>query len=195
VHNYAPLWSSLFTLLRFLTTHASTFASLPSSTNIITNLVALLSLSLSAGESFLPTPSAYDDLLYKIIESSDILTKFSDVYNTTMTSSENSARGSSAQTDMSFILAVLKYCQNLIKEANGGKGLGASTNAKEVNKVIRNGYEGLQMVVEEHRREVGGARQLSALEGFREGDWRSLMKRVARVVVVDARASVMAGMS
>lgn len=92
---------------------------------------------------------------------------------------------------MSFILAVSKYCQNLVKEAK----LGPGTNAKEVNKVIRNGYDGLQMVVEEHRREVGGARQLSALEGYREGEWRSLVKRVARVVVVDARASIMAAMS
>ena len=96
---------------------------------------------------------------------------------------------------MTFILAVSGYCQNLVKEANGGKGLGAGAGIKEVNRVIRSGYDGLQMVVEEHRKEVGGARQLSALEGYREGEWRSLMKRVARVVVVDARASGMAGLS
>lgn len=81
---------------------------------------------------------------------------------------------------MDFILAVSTYCQNLINGANGGKGLSTTAGVKEVIKVIRQGYEGLQTVIEDHRRDVGSAKQLAALEKYREGQWRGLVKSTLR---------------
>ena len=46
---------------------------------LVDALIKLIVLSLSTGETFLPNTVDYDDLFYKIIESGEVLSKFSDV--------------------------------------------------------------------------------------------------------------------
>ena len=149
----------------------------------------MISLALTSGELFLSTDAAHDDLIYKLFEASETLYKLREVYASTFTDVDAS-RGS-AKGSLDVLLAVAEHCKGLIREANGGKGLSASAGPREVSKVIRQGYEGLQAVMEDHRTASGSAGQLAGLEPYKESEWRTLVKKIGRVAVQDARAGVM----
>lgn len=97
---------------------------------------------------------------------------------------------------LTLLLAVVARCKTLVAEANVGKGISTSASPKEVGKVLRTGYESLQAVMEEHvskqtGRPGGKGAMAEMLEPYRESEWRGLVKRIGRQVVVDARAAVM----
>lgn len=58
--------------------YSSDIQELPHIHDLIHNLVNIVALSLSSGDAFLPGAAEYDDLFYKLVETGDILTKFSD---------------------------------------------------------------------------------------------------------------------
>lgn len=158
------------------------------------NHLALISLALTAGEAFLPDPASYDDLLYKLFEASDVLAKFRETHAALLTSNDGDIRdGPNLATDLDFLLATAEKCKELISQANGGKGLSSNASPQQVIKVLRQGYEGLQESIQAHRK-AGGQAQLASLEPYRERGWRSLIKRIGRVVVSDARVQVMEDM-
>lgn len=161
---------------------------------LVRNHLALISLALTAGEAFLPDAASYDDLLYKLFEASDVLIKFRDTHATLLASNNIETRdASNPATDLDFLLATAEKCRQLTSQANSGKGLGSNASPREVIKVLRQGYDGLQEAIQEHSRAAGKA-QLASLEPYREREWRSLIKRIGRVVVSDARAQVMEDM-
>lgn len=45
---------------------------------LLDSVVNVIAISLSLGDAFLPSPSDYDDLFYKIIETGDVLVNFRD---------------------------------------------------------------------------------------------------------------------
>jgi Domain of unknown function (DUF1741) len=65
-------------LVRFLTSYAADVKDISRIHTLLDNLVNLIALGLSAGDSFLPGPAEYDDLFYKLVETGDILVKFRD---------------------------------------------------------------------------------------------------------------------
>ncbi|EFX06266.1 duf1741 domain containing protein [Grosmannia clavigera kw1407] len=79
-YHWAELFRALISLVRFLTTYAADLQGLPHLETLIDHVVSLMALALSAGESFLPTPAAYDDLFYKVVEAGEVLVKFRDIY-------------------------------------------------------------------------------------------------------------------
>jgi hypothetical protein len=154
----------------------------------------VISLALTSGELFLPTDAVHDDLIYKLFEATDVLQKLPEVYASTFAATSIDAANSrfqSAKSSLDILLAVVEYCKGLAREANGGKGLSASAGQREVSKVIRQDYEGLQAVMKEHRGANRSAGQMAGLEPYKESEWRVLVKRIGRVVVQDARAGVM----
>jgi hypothetical protein len=48
-------------------------------TELVNNLVDVLSTSLSGGETFLPGPTDYDDLFYKLVQATTSLERFSQI--------------------------------------------------------------------------------------------------------------------
>jgi hypothetical protein len=80
-YHWSELFRCLLSLIRFLTTYTADLKALTHIETLLDNLVNLIALSLSAGESFLPTPAAYDDLFYKLVEMGEVLVKFRDNYD------------------------------------------------------------------------------------------------------------------
>lgn len=131
-------------------------------------LVNLLAFALSSGENFLPDPAAYDDLFYKLVESGDTLVKFRDAFG--LTSSSAGKQGS-----MQTLINVSNHYQALLNDKGKAR---KHLSPQEVHAVIKQGYETLS---------IDASEGLDRWDKFREADHKSTLKKIARVVVEDAR--------
>jgi hypothetical protein len=154
--------------VRFLTTYESDIKANYRSTKMIDILVNLLAFALSNGENFLPDPASYDDLFYKLVESGDTLIKFRDAF------------GLSGQSDsMQTLINVSEHYHSLLESDGKGKSRNKHLSPQEVSQVIKQGYETLS---------IDASEGLDRWDKFREADFKSMLKRIARVAVEDAKA-------
>lgn len=149
--------------LRFLTQYESDIKSNYKSTKMIDILVNVLAFALSSGENFLPDPASYDDLFYKLVETGDILTKFRDTF------------GLSSSGAMQILVNVSSHYHSLLADGKKGKHF----SPEEVSVVIKQGYETLS---------IDSSEGLDGWEKYREADFKSLLKKIARAAVDDAKA-------
>jgi hypothetical protein len=165
-YHWSELWRSLLSFVRFLTTYAEDLNKLHGTSDVVQTLVDLLTLALNTGESFLPDPASYDDLFYKLVESSVALTDLRTAYNLAKPDE---------RTSINTLIGVSTHYRDLIDEHHKGK----STNLSpaEVAKIIKTGYETLSIETREGL-EIG--------KPFREADSKSVVKKVTRVAVADA---------
>ncbi|CAK7262558.1 hypothetical protein SEPCBS57363_000127 [Sporothrix epigloea] len=192
--HWPDLFRALLTLVRFLNTYAADLrgtaptTSSPQLQTLVDHVVNLLALSLSAGESFLPTPAAYDDLFYKVVESGDVLTKFRDTYQL----NTHTGSGGRSTNSIDTLLSVNAHYKQLLADgAKGGKGsrvkgiLSTSSSSTltslQVAEVIKQGYETLS---------IQASAGLDGWEKYREADERTLLKRVARTAVADVKHKI-----
>ncbi|CAN9199534.1 unnamed protein product [Alternaria alternata] len=159
------LWRTLLSFVRFLTTYESDIKSNYKYNKMIDLLVNLLAFALSSGENFLPDPAAYDDLFYKLVESSDTLVKFRDAFGLT----------SGKQGSMQTLINVSNHYQALLNDKGKAR---KHLSPQEVHAVIKQGYETLS---------IDASEGLDRWDKFREADHKSTLKKIARVVVEDAR--------
>jgi hypothetical protein len=178
-YHWAELFRALLSLVRFLTTYASDLKGLPHIDTLLDHVVNLIALGLSAGETFLPTPAAYDDLFYKVVETGEVLVKFRDVYGL-------AKRGSNS---IDTLVNVSTHYKEMLTDGGGGKGEGAvgkrgrggQLTSLQVAEVIKQGYDTLSIQAKEG---------LDSWEKYREADERTVLKKMARAVVADVRAMV-----
>lgn len=167
VHHWSELWRSLLSFVRFLTTYPDDLKALARTTELVQGLVDLLALALTTGEIFLPDAAAYDDLFYKLVESGDALIKLRDTYSLSSPTEKQSA--------INVLIGVSQHYQELIDSQRAKK---EHLSPREVSKIIKQGYETLS--IESRDGPDGGE------GGYREVEFRSVLKRVARVAVSDA---------
>ncbi|KAK4167486.1 hypothetical protein QBC43DRAFT_311959 [Cladorrhinum sp. PSN259] len=174
-YHWAELFRSLLSLIRFLNTYASDLKGLSHMDTLLDLVVNLLALGLSAGETFLPTPAAYDDLFYKVVETGEILSKFRTTYSLANRPSNS----------IDTLISVSTHYKEML-DGNGGKALGKRTGggqltSLQVAEVIKQGYETLSIQAKEG---------LDSWEKYREADERTLLKKMAREAVADVRGLV-----
>ncbi|KAF3048092.1 hypothetical protein E8E12_010224 [Didymella heteroderae] len=162
-YHWSELWRTLLSFLRFLTQYESDIKSNYKSTKMIDVLVHVLAFALSNGENFLPDPASYDDLFYKLVETGDILIKFRDAFEL----------GSSGP--MQILVNVSSHYHSLLADGKKGKHF----SPEEVSVVIKQGYETLS---------IDSSEGLDGWEKYREADFKSLLKKIARTAVEDAKA-------
>jgi hypothetical protein len=172
-YHWAELFRSLLSLVRFLTTYAADLKGLPHVDTLLDHVVNLIALGLSAGETFLPTPAAYDDLFYKVVESGDVLVKFRETYGL-------AKRGSNS---IDTLVNVSTHYKEMLGEGGGEKVVGGGGKASQltslqVAEVIKQGYETLSIQAKEG---------LDSWEKYREADERTLLKKMGRTAVGDVR--------
>jgi len=157
----------LLSFFRFLSTYTNDVKSIHRSPEMVDLLVNLLAFALSNGENFLPDPAAYDDLFYKVVETGDILSKFRDAF------------GMSGQSKISIqtLINVSSHYHALL-EGDEGKPRSNNLSPQEVSDVIKQGYDTLSI-------EAGEG--LDHWERFREADFKTFLKRIARAAVDDAK--------
>ena len=161
------MWRTLLSFVRFLTTYESDIKANYKSNGMVNILVNLLAFALSSGENFLPDPASYDDLFYKLVESGDILIKFRDAY------------GLAGQSDsMQTLINVSSHYQSLLENNDKAKARSKHLSPQEVNNIIKQGYETLS---------IDASEGLDRWDKFREADHKSLLKKIARAAVEDAK--------
>lgn len=177
-YHWSELFRCLLSLIRFLSTYVADLKDLPHIEVLLDHVVNLLALGLSAGEAFLPTPAAYDDLFYKVVEAGEVLIKFRDTYKL----------ANRPTNSIETLISVSAHYKSLLAEGGGGKGgkgskagVGGVLTSLQVAEVIKQGYETLSIQAKEG---------LDSWERYREADERTLLKKVARVAVGDVRALV-----
>lgn len=167
-YHWAELWRSLLSFARFLTTYGDDLKVLPGIYELAEAVSSLLAASLTNGEAFLPDPAAYDDLFYKLVEAGEALVKFRDAYDLT-----KSGQNSSINT----LVGVSKHYQELIATQQSKS---AHLTPREVNRIIKQGYETLSIETKEE----------SLVDGYREVDHKVELKKIARIAVLDAASLV-----
>ncbi|KAK1963459.1 DUF1741-domain-containing protein [Colletotrichum sublineola] len=167
-HHWADLFRALLNLVKFLTTYVADLKGLSQIDLLLDNVVNLLALSLSAGEGFLPSPAAYDDLFYKVVEAGDVLIKFKDSYQL----------GKRPSNSIDTLINVSTHYKELLAENGKKKG---NLTSVQVTEVIKQGYETLSIQAKEG---------LDTWDRYREADERTLLKKMARAAVVDVRELV-----
>jgi hypothetical protein len=136
---------------------------------LLDDLVNLIALSLSAGEAFLPTPAAYDDLFYKLIETGEVLVKFRDNYDL----------GQRPTNSIDTLISVSTHYQELLAEGKTGRR--KHLTSAQVASVIKQGYETLSIQAKEG---------LDSWERYREANGKAFLKKMARAAVVDVKSFV-----
>ena len=168
-YHWAELFRSLLSLVRFLTSYTTDLKHASHIEVLLDDLVNIIALSLSAGEAFLPTAAAYDDLFYKLIETGEILVKFRDNYNL----------GTRLTNSIGTLISVSTHYKQLLVDGESGKR--RHLTSTQVAGVIKQGYETLSIQAKEG---------LDSWDKYREVDNRSLLKKMARMVVADARGLI-----
>ncbi|KAH7399053.1 hypothetical protein DE146DRAFT_613816 [Phaeosphaeria sp. MPI-PUGE-AT-0046c] len=166
-YHWSEVWRSLLSFVRFLTTYESDIRSIHRSSEMVDILVSILAFALSSGENFLPDSASYDDLFYKLTEAGDILVKFRDAY---ALSSQNGP--------MQTLVNVSLHYHSLLEDKGTGKTKSKNLSPREVSDVIKQGYETLSIETSEG---------LDRWDKFREADFKSVLKRISRTVVDDAK--------
>lgn len=197
-YHWSELWRTLLSLMRFLTSYATDITGNPHINTLTNSLVDLVAFCVSAGDTFLPDPSSYDDLFYKLVETGPIIIRFRDAYSLAPSKSDtlpNSKDKHVAAIDT--LISVSNHFHALLfhedKAADARPGTPESTPAplpasrkknlspREVHKMIRQGYDTLS---------IQSPDGLHAWTRWRETDWKAELRRSARYAVEDARLLV-----
>lgn len=168
-YHWSELFRSLLSLVRFLTTYTADLKTSHHIDNLLDDLVNLIALSLSAGEAFLPSPAAYDDLFYKLVETGEVLVKFRDNYDL----------GKRPTSSIETLISVSTHYNQMLEE--GASKRGKHLTSVQVAGVIKQGYETLSIQAKEG---------LDSWEKYREADRRSFLKKMARAAVADVKTLV-----
>ncbi|KAK2735204.1 hypothetical protein FQN57_001309 [Myotisia sp. PD_48] len=207
-YHWSELWRSLLTLTRFLTTYASDLTWSPRIQTLTSDLTDLLMFCISAGDTFLPDPSAYDDLFYKVVEANPILVHFRGLYKhlihppkASNTRKHDPAVSSNPTIAINGLIDVSSHFHSLLFLSSSQDGyLPASTDAesgssklvttatkkkrlspREVHRIIKEGYPTLDIRAND---------DLYSWEKWREADWKPQLKSIARTAVEDAKILV-----
>jgi hypothetical protein len=166
-YHWPELFRSLLSLVRFLNTYAADLKNLHHVDILLDDLVNLIALSLSAGEAFLPNPTTYDDLFYKLVEMGEVLVKFRDNYDL----------GKRPTNSIDILISVSSHYNQLLEDGASGR-RGKHLTSAQVAGVIKQGYETLSI----HAREG-----LDSWDKYREADKRVFLKKMARAAVADVK--------
>ena len=138
---------------------------------LATPLLKTIALAIASGNAFLPDAAAYDDLVYKIVEIGDSPARFKAAYKLNTSQSGN-------PSPIDILVNVSGHYRNILEAETGNGRVRKSLSPREVNKIIRQGYETL---------DVPAANGLDSFEKYREADERGLLKKAARLAIEDAR--------
>ena len=166
-YHWPELFRSLLSVVRFLNTYAVDLKHLNHIDVLLDDLVNLIALSLSAGEAFLPNPTTYDDLFYKLVEMGEILVKFRANYDL----------GKRSTNSIDTLISVSAHYNQLLEDGASGR-RGKHLTSAQVAGVIKQGYETLSIQAKEG---------LDSWDKYREADKRVFLKKMARAAVADVK--------
>lgn len=180
-YHWPLLWQTLLSLVRFFQTYASDISTAHSTETLqdmTAPLLNSLTLAVARGAQFLPDTSSYDDLSYKLVEQHETLTKFKAAFPIL------SSSATSAGTPIDLLITTAAHFHGILDaEKEKGK-LRSTLSSREVSRVIRGGYETLDVA---DVNDMG----VENFKVWRESEERGFIKKVARFAVEDVRKMLM----
>ncbi|KAI9792468.1 MAG: hypothetical protein M1816_002352 [Peltula sp. TS41687] len=222
-YHYDQLHRTLLSLLKFLSTYSTDLKHHPSTSIFLSTLTNLLLLSIQTSDNYLPTQTDADDLIYKLVESGEVLFKFRDVYDlatkkptspptpppqqqqqhtttkptSTSTSHHHHHHHHHPNPSITTLIRISDHYKTLL-DTTARKTGRKTLSAKEVGDIIRSGHESLSLSLSiagggGGGGDVDGGGGGGAIEVYREVEEKSTLKRSARLAVDDVRELVLSG--
>jgi len=162
-YHWPELWRSLLVFIRFLVKYAGQLVGVES---LVQDTIYLLAFCLTNGENFLTESSVLEDLFYKLLESAKFLTEIREAYKLESTPVKSS---------VNILLNAVQHFDRITDQA-GTKS--KDITAKDIMNQVRIGHETLS---------IESVSRNEYWQAFREQDYKVEIKRIIRIVVVDAQ--------
>jgi hypothetical protein len=170
-YHWSSAWIALLAVIRFLTQYDTDLRNIPRiQEEVCGPLASLLAFCLSKADNFLPDSKSYDDLLYKIVESNPVLSKFKATYCQVGGTSQTNKLNRAADA----LTSVSSHYHNLLQ--SGGK---KHQSPAAVEDVIKQGHETLDMA-------SSSVAEFDHFEMWKESNWKPQLKQIIRTVVEDS---------
>ena len=171
-YHWSSAWVALLAVMRFISQYDTDLRHIPRiREEVCAPLASLVAFCLSRADNFLPDPKSYDDLFYKVVEASPVLTKFKDSYCQTGGAVEMNKLNRAADA----LTKVSRHYHGLLQ--SGGK---KHQSPAAVENIIKQGHETLEIA-------SSGIEDFGHFEAWKESNWKSGLKHIIRTVVEDAK--------
>ncbi|KAF8785102.1 Armadillo-like helical domain-containing [Argiope bruennichi] len=144
-YQWKELWTALITLIKFLMTQEALLAKNCNIFNLSIQVMNTLNLFITFGDTFLPSPSCYDELYYEIVRMNHV---FDNLYSLTLryTTCDGEWKEYAAKLMNSLVnvRAIINHFTPKIESVLADNGLSALTE-DQVLDVVRNNYDTLTL--------------------------------------------------
>lgn len=180
-YHWRELWSALMSLLKFIVTNEASVVKKNNVFELAQLVVNIFNLFITYGDTFLPTPSSYDELYYELIRQHQV---FSNLYSMSLRYSNEGEHRDSAMRLTGNLVNIRAICNHFspkIEAWSQSQGQ-ASLTEEQVLDVVRSNYESLTLKLQE---------SLDQYERYAESPrYSSFFTAVVRSVIADTWTSL-----
>ncbi|ODM95975.1 hypothetical protein Ocin01_10702 [Orchesella cincta] len=178
-YDWRQLWSAFFTVLKFLISNEASLLKKFDIFQLALQIVNMVNLFITYGDTFLLTAASYDELYYEIIRCQQT---FECLYSLTARYASNSGDYQSSASKLSFALvnvrAILTHFSPKIDEFLTSQNISTPTE-EQIIEVVRENYESLTLKIPD---------SFDQFERFSEvPKYSSFFTSIIRVVIKDTR--------
>lgn len=188
-YNWKTLWSALITLLKFLLANEAHLSRKMNIFQLALQMISMLNLFITYGDTFLPSPSSYDDLYYEIIRMHQV---FDTLYSVAVrhssleaqSNAETLAQSQSAQALTQALINVRAIVNHLAPKIDAwlSKQALSTPSEDQILEIVRANYDSLTLKLQDN---------LDQFERYSENPKHvSFFTYMVRNVVSDARANI-----
>ena len=172
-YHFSHLFKTLTTFLRFFATNKEALVPLPNIYVVLDALLSVLALCVTSSDTFVPDTTTLDDLHISILEVEDVLGSLRQPFGI--------ASRPAAEASLKTLEQLAAHFKAQVEEKRSAGWAVKIPGQREMRSAVRDGYESLKI-------DVDGADSIGTWDRYREIDRRVLLKRIARVAVVDVRS-------
>ncbi|XP_037085704.1 armadillo-like helical domain-containing protein 3 [Pollicipes pollicipes] len=180
-YHWRELWSALMSLLKFIVANESAVVKRTNVFELAIMVVNIFNLFITYGDTFLPTPSSYDELYYELIRMHQV---FSNLYSMSLRYSNEGEHRESAMRLTNNLVNIRAICNHFSPKIDAWSQTNNQTSLTEeqVLDVVRCNYESLTLKLQE---------SLDQYERYAESPrYSSFFTAVVRSVVRDTWAGL-----
>jgi len=180
-YQWRELWSALMSLLKFLVANEATVVKRSNVFELAQLVVNIFNLFITYGDTFLPTPSSYDELYYELIRMHQV---FSNLYSMTLRYSNEGEHRDAAMRLANNLVNIRAICNHFSPKIEAWSQAHSQTSLTEeqVLDVVRGNYDSLTLKLQE---------SLDQYERYSEAPRHSeFFTAVVRSVIADTWSSL-----
>ena len=177
-YQWSNLWLSLFTLMRFLLSHENILLSRFDIMSIIERVLVIFDMFITYGDTFLSSPTIYDDLYYEIIREKDAFVKIDELLKKRIPEfAENVPR---VKDSLHNLIAIVRFFVPKIDKFSLDNNK-SSLTSEDVITIIQSNYESLTLKLQEN---------LHFFDRFNEMNEQSYFNHLVRSITMDFQSRI-----